>query len=68
MAEPPPPPGPADQQAVLDSLVIPRARDLLDAQIQDVDELAAKALGVLGFAGLVLALLVGARDDLCPFG
>lgn len=55
---------PADQQAVLETLVLPRARELLDAQIQDVDELGTKALGVLGFAGLVLALLVGGRDDL----
>jgi hypothetical protein len=35
--------------------------------VQDVDELATKALGVLGFGGLVLALLVGARDDLRPY-
>lgn len=67
MAEPPPPSDPADQQAVLDVLVIPRARALLDAQVQDVDELATKALGVLGFAGLVLALLIGARDDLSSY-
>jgi hypothetical protein len=55
-----------DPQAVLD-LLIPHARALLDAQVQDVDELATKALGVLAVAGAVLALLAGARDDLTPY-
>jgi TRAP-type uncharacterized transport system fused permease subunit len=45
------------------SMMIAHASNLLRDQIQDVDELATKALGVLAVDGSVFALLVAVRGD-----
>jgi hypothetical protein len=52
-----------DEQAILDMLN-ERATTRLEAQLQDADELATRALAVLAIDVSASALLVSARDDL----
>jgi hypothetical protein len=53
----------ADQQAVLDMLIA-QSSQRLESQLQDSDELATKALGVLAIDVSALAVLVTVRSDL----
>jgi hypothetical protein len=59
-------PTPADQQGLLDMLIV-HTRALLEAQLQDGDELILKALGVLALDASALALLIALREDLSSY-
>jgi len=59
-------PSEPDEQAILNMLV-DRAATRLEAQLQDADEIAGKALAVLAIDLSAAAVLISARADLAEF-